>query len=113
MSNESEKGISGKVYYLEKVALLPGSTLHVSLLDVSLADAPAKELAVQVIHNADAVGLDFGLTYQLADVLSDHTYAIRARITHNDHLIFTTTTRHQVVLGVEYVQGQEVLVNLV
>ncbi|MHC8399395.1 YbaY family lipoprotein [Pseudomonas sp. MDT1-17] len=112
MSNETVKTISGTVHYLPRIGLLPGSTLHVSLLDVTLADAPAKELAVEVTPNANAVGLGFNLTYKLADVLCGHTYVISARITHNDHLIFVTNKQHQVILGVDYVQGQEVLVDL-
>lgn len=113
MNNQAVKTIAGKVHYLERIALLPGSTLHVRLLDVSLADACAKELAVQVTPNAERAGLDFNLTYQLADVLSGHTYAISASITHDNALIFTTTEHHPVVLGVDYVKGQEVLVRRV
>lgn len=110
MSNDPIKVIGGKVYYLERIALMPNSTLQVRLLDVSLADAPAKELAVQVTANAETVGLDFNLTYKLADVLNGHTYAISASITHDNQLVFTTTQQHQVELGVDYVKGQEVLV---
>lgn len=111
MSNETVKTISGRVHYLPRIGLLPDSTLEVSLLDVTLTDAPAKVLAVQVTPNAGAVGLAFNLTYNLADVFSDHTYAISAHITHNDRLIFVSTQQHRVVLGVDYVQGQDVLVD--
>ena len=113
MSNEIVKTISGNVYYLARIGLLPGSTLHVSLLDVTLADVPAKELAVHVTSDASAAGLGFDLTYKLADVLPGHTYVISARITDNDQLIFVSKEQHQVVLGVDYVKGQEVLVDLV
>jgi len=111
MNNKTVKTISGRVHYLARMGLPPDSILEVSLLDVSLADAPARVLDVQVTPNARDAGLHFNLTYDLADVFSNHTYAISARITHNDQLIFYTTTQHQVVLGVDHLQGQEVLVD--
>ncbi|WP_448106544.1 YbaY family lipoprotein [Pseudomonas azerbaijanoccidentalis] len=113
MSNEPTMTVGGKVHYFERIALLPNSTLKVRLLDVSLADAPAKELALQIIPNAEKAGLDFNLTYRLADVLDGHTYAIRANITQGDDLIFTNTQHHQVVLGVDHLKEQKVLVSLV
>ncbi|MGF6198617.1 YbaY family lipoprotein [Pseudomonas laurylsulfatiphila] len=113
MSNETVKTISGKVHYLQKIALMSNSTLQVRLLDVSLLDIAAKELAVQITTNAEKAGLNFNLTYKLADVVPGHTYAISASITHEDRLLFATTQQHQVELGVDHVKGQEVLVSLV
>ncbi|MGO4308387.1 YbaY family lipoprotein [Pseudomonas sp. KB_15] len=113
MNNETVKTISGKVYYLPKIGLLPNSTLYVRLLDVSLQDVIAKELAVQITPNAEKTGLNFNLTYSFADVLPGHTYAISASITHEDRLIFATTQQHQVELGADHVEGQKVLVSLV
>lgn len=113
MSNEPVKTLGGKVHYLERIGLPPNSTLHVHLLDISLAGARSKELAVQITPNAEKVGLGFNLTYKLSDVLSGHTYAIRADITCDNKLIYTTTQQHPVALGVDYVKGQEVLVSRV
>ncbi|POF42923.1 hypothetical protein B0D71_08475 [Pseudomonas laurylsulfativorans] len=113
MSSETVKTIGGKVHFLERIALTPNSTLHVRLLDVSLQDVVAKELAVQITPNAEKVGLNFNLTYKHADVLPGHTYAISASITLEDRLLFATTQQHPVELGVDYVKEQEVLVSLV
>jgi putative lipoprotein len=113
MSNEYTMGISGKVRYLEKMGLAPDSTLYVCLDDVSLADAPAKQLAAQVIAHAETAGLNFDLEYSTADILPGHTYAIRAQIKTNDRLIFTSTEHHCVELGVNYLQPVEVLVRRV
>lgn len=113
MNNETVKTISGKVHYLQRIALTPNSTLQVRLLDVSLQDAVAKELAVQITPNAEKAGLNFKLTYSCADVLPGHTYAISANITHEDRLLFATTQEHQVELSADHVEGQEVLVSLV
>lgn len=113
MSNEPVKTIGGKVHYLERIALMPDSTLHVRLLDVSLQDVAPKELAAQITPNAEKVGLNFNLKFRLADVLPGHTYAISASIVHEDRLVFTTTQQHRVELDGDYVKGQEVLVSRV
>ncbi|MNG08811.1 YbaY family lipoprotein [Pseudomonas fluorescens] len=113
MSNESVKTIGGKVYYLPRIGLTANSTLHVRLQDVSLQDVVAKELAVQITPNAEKVGLNFNLTYTLADVLPGHTYAISASITGEGRLLFATTQQHRVELGVDHLKEQEVLVSLV
>ena len=113
MNNETVKTISGKVHYLQKVALLPDSTLHVRLRNVTLRDVFPNELAVQIIPNAEKAGLNFNLTYSCADVLPGHTYAISASITREDRLIFATTQNHEVELSADHVEEQEVLVSLV
>jgi putative lipoprotein len=112
MSNEL-LSISGKVYFLENTVLRRNSTLYVRLQDVSLQDVAAKELAVQITTNAEKAGLNFNLTYKLADVLPGHRYALSARINHEDHLHFISTQTHPVELGVDHVKEQEVLVQLV
>ena len=113
MSNENTLSISGNVHYLERIALSPNSTLYVSLQDVSLADAPAKQLAAQAIPDAQRAGLNFNLQYCTADVLPGHTYAISAQIKTDGELVFTTTEHHPVELGVDGVQAVEVLVHRV
>jgi putative lipoprotein len=113
MSSDTLKSISGKVHYLPRIGLSPNSTLYVSLQDISLIDGPGKELARQVTRNAETEGLNFTLTYRAADFIPGHTYAIRASITDNDRLAFTTTQLHEVLLDVDYLQPQEVLVSLV
>ena len=112
MSNEL-LSISGKVYFLENTVLRRNSTLYVRLQDVSLQDVAAKELAVQITTNAEKAGLNFNLTYKLADVLPGHRYALSARINHEDHLHFISTQTHPVELGVDHVKEQEVLVQLI
>ncbi|WP_247254897.1 YbaY family lipoprotein [Pseudomonas moorei] len=111
MSNENTLSISGNVYYLPKIMLAPNSTLYVCLQDVSLADAPAKQLAAQVIPHAEEAGLNFNLEYSTADVLPGHTYAISAQIKSDGKLVFTTTEHHPVELGVDGVQPVEMLVH--
>lgn len=111
MSNEPVRTISGKVHYLERIALAPNSKLYVSLQDVSVSDVPGKLLDQQVIPDAGTAGLNFNLTYRVADVVPGHRYAISARIKHDDKLIFVTTQHHPVILDAAYLAPQEVLVH--
>jgi putative lipoprotein len=110
MSTDYEKSISGTVHYLLKIQLPPNSTLHVNLLDITSADAPAKELAQQVIPHAETTGLNFDLLYKVADVLPDHRYALRARIETTEQVIFATTKDHAVQLGVDHLRPEDVIV---
>ena len=110
MSSDYQMNISGEVRYLEKVALLPNSTLHVTLQDISLQDVPAKELASQTIRNAETTGLDFDLVYNTADVLDGHRYSVSAEIRTNGRLVFINTEHHLVELGVNYLKPIEILV---
>ncbi|MFL1525909.1 YbaY family lipoprotein [Pseudomonas sp. O230] len=110
MNNDYEKSISGTVHFLLRIELPTHSTLYVNLLDVTCADAPAKELARQVIPHAKTTGLDFTLRYKMADVLPDHRYAIRARIETSEQVIFATTKDHTVQLGVDHLRPEDVIV---
>ncbi|MDI2594022.1 YbaY family lipoprotein [Pseudomonas sp. N3-W] len=109
----STRTIGGKVHYLPRIGLIRNSTLYVILEDVSRADVPAKKLASQIIPNAEVAGLSFNLEYDDVDVIPGHSYAISAHIKTDDRLIFTTTERHSVELGVDYLQPLEILVHLV
>jgi putative lipoprotein len=111
MSNENTKSISGTVHYLRKIGLAPNSTLQVSLQDVSVADAPAKQLATQVIRNAETAGLSFNLEYSTADIQAGHTYAISAQIESEGRLIFINTEHFPVELGVDYLQPLDIRVD--
>jgi putative lipoprotein len=113
MSNENTLSLSGKVHYLERIALAPNSTLYVSLQDVSLADSPAKTLAAQVIPHAERMGLNFNLQYNAADVVPGQTYAISAKIETAGELVFTSTDHHPVELSANRPTPFEVLVHLV
>jgi putative lipoprotein len=110
MNSDHVMSISGTVHYLQKIELPRNSTLHVSLLDVTLADAAAKELAQQVTAHAETAGLDFNLMYNAADVLPGHKYVLRARIETPEQVIFATIRDHAVELGVDHLRPEDVIV---
>lgn len=90
--------LNGEVFYLQRSALPPDATLRVSLQDVSLADAPARELAYQQGRVEGQVPLPFQLSYDPANLRPGHDYAVSARIERDGKLLFISTERHSVKL---------------
>jgi len=89
--------VSGTVNYRERIALTPEAVVLVQLLDVSLADASAKQIAIQTIKPKHQVPIPFELIYDPADIDERMTYAVRATIREGGRLLFTTD-RHYPVL---------------
>lgn len=91
--------LSGKVVYRERMLLPPGAVVEVKLLDVSLADAPAKTISETRITDAKTSPIPYTLRYDSAQIEPRHTYALHARIQEGDRLLFISTTRHTVFAG--------------
>lgn len=91
--------LRGEVSYRERIALPPEALLEVRLLDISLADAPAKSLAVTQVKTRHRLPIPYRLHVDEAKIKRGHTYALEARITVHGKLWFITTTRHQVFSG--------------
>jgi|GEM_PF-1092099 len=90
--------VTGTVAYLERIALPPGSVIKIKLLDVSLQDAPAKEISSQTITTSgEQVPIAFELTFDPNQIESNHTYAVRSEIFVADQLSFTTTQIYPVI----------------
>ncbi|POA17075.1 hypothetical protein C1886_23845 [Pseudomonas sp. FW300-N1A1] len=102
-----------KAYYLERIALLPSTTLYASLQDVSLANAPAREIAHCVIPEANKAGLAFEFSVPASAVMDGHSYAISVRIEANNELIFITQDQHSVDPCANYLQPLDILVRRV
>lgn len=79
--------ITGNVYYLQKIALAPGSKVEVNLQDTSRADAPAKTLgSFTLITTGENVPIPFSINYNPKDIVANHTYTLQAKITQNGEL---------------------------
>ncbi|MBW8189567.1 YbaY family lipoprotein [Neiella marina] len=101
--------ISGDVTYHQRMALSPRAMLTVVLNDVSLADAPAKQMASYAVAlNGKQVPVPFKLALMKSQVEAGHRYSIRASIHVDDKLLFTST-RHY---GVEPMQSGSVQVEV-
>ncbi|TKT80340.1 YbaY family lipoprotein [Aquamicrobium sp. LC103] len=91
--------IQGNVVYRERVALPPAAVIEVQLVDVSLADAPARTIAETRMTADRQVPIPYELRYDDAEIQPGHSYALQARITVEDRLWFINTTRHSVLAG--------------
>jgi len=107
--------LRGTVSYRERVALPPSAIVEVKLVDVSLADAPARTIAGTRIRARAGSPIAFVLRYNSADIAPGKTYALQARITDGDRLLFINTMQYTVFDGgpdntgirVEHVRQQE------
>jgi len=90
--------VSGTVAYRERIAMPENAVLTMQLQDVSLADAPAKVIAEQKFTFAGhQVPLPFELHYDSTKIDPKHRYALSARITVNEQLMFMNTTTYRVI----------------
>ena len=74
--------------------LPPGARVEVQLADVSLADAPAVVLASATVTDAAASPVRYRLSYDPALIERGHRYALQARISLDDQLLFINDTHH-------------------
>jgi putative lipoprotein len=88
---EAVKTIEGSVIYRERMRLPPGAEVEVELQDISRADAPASTLATVLLPAADGPPYAFSMEYPGADIDPRHRYALRAAITVEGKLLFTST----------------------
>lgn len=106
--------LRGTVAYRERIALPRSAVVEVKLVDVSLADAPARTIAETRIAAGPRNPVRYTLRFDRAEIQPRRSYALQARISDGDRLLFITTTRHTVFAGgpnrtdirVERVSGQ-------
>ncbi len=97
-ASATPKSMSGRVTYLQRIALPAGAVIEVSLDDVSRADAPAQRLgSTLVTTTGENVPIPFTVTYDGAAVRPERTYAVSARITIDGQLRWISSTRHPVL----------------
>jgi putative lipoprotein len=88
-STQNEMGqIQGSVAYRERIAVPLGAKLDIQLVDISIADAPAKVIAHKQINMATQVPIPFVLDYPKREIKEGMTYSVSARITDAGKLLF-------------------------
>lgn len=108
------RALRGTVSYRERMALPPGAVVEVKLLDISLADAPARTIAETRVSGR-RIPAPWTLRFDSRQIDPRHSYALQARILDRGQLLFITTERHSVFAGgldntdirVQRVAGQE------
>jgi putative lipoprotein len=97
-TSESQGKVAGTITYLEKIALPAGAIVDIKLLDVSKQDAPAVNIGEQVITTSgQQMPFAFEIKYNTNTIDPRFTYAVRANITVDGNLWFTTDTRYAVI----------------
>lgn len=91
--------LMGTVNYRERMALPPTATVLVQLVDISLANAPAQVIAEDRITGATGGSIPYRLRFDQSSIKPRRTYALQARISDGDRLLFINTTRHTVFAG--------------
>ena len=90
--------VSGTVSYNERLALTPGATLIVELLDTSRADTSSRVIASQTIDGPGQVPIKFDVAYDPARIDAGNLYSVSARIVESDgRLAFTNDTAYDVL----------------
>jgi uncharacterized lipoprotein YbaY len=106
--------LTGTVTYRQRIALPPDAVIDVQLQDVSLQDVPATVIAAErYVAAGRQVPFPFELTYDPAAIISQHTYAVAARITVDGKLRWINTQRYPVLTGGAPVTGVEIIVESV
>jgi len=106
--------LSGTVMYPERVALADGSVVLVTLQDVSMVDAPALVIASTTITTSgENVPIPYTLSYDPALIKAENTYIVRATISKDGTLVWTSTEAKLVIPNGLYVTDVQINVEQV
>jgi uncharacterized lipoprotein YbaY/heat shock protein HslJ len=100
--------ITGSASYRERIALPPAAVFEATLEDISRADAPATVLGRARIESPGNPPIRFSIDFDPAAIDARHRYVVRARITLDGQLMFTTDTVKP-VLGPDHVTQVDLL----
>ena len=90
--------VSGTVTYRHRIRLPADAVVEVRLQDTSRPDAAARIVGQVTIPTAGAqVPIPFRITYNPAAIDPTHSYSVRATITADGKLLFTSTTMYPVL----------------
>ena len=91
--------VTAEVMYRERMLAPPGSSLTVTLEDVSIADKASTVLAEQIIGIDKNTQLPQKITLQVPkeELVENHAYALRAKLEDPDGLLMWTTTERKKV----------------
>lgn len=92
-----KREVTGYVYHRERIALPPNAIVHVQLLDVTRANAPALLIAEQKISNGQQVPFFFDLRYDPKKIDPKRAYAVYATISVEGEIWFANGTGHRVI----------------
>src|SRR5262249_9585758 len=89
--------VSGTIEFKGEAKFEADTVARVTVQDVSLADAPAKLIAEQVIRDLKKFPIPFEVEYDPAVIEKGHTYPLQVRIATKKRLDFINDTRVGVI----------------
>jgi len=89
--------VTGYVVFRQRPSFSLSAVLTVTLDDVSLADTPARISSVETLTPLREPPIPFALHCDPADILANHTYAVRARIEEDGWLLFISARAYHVI----------------
>ncbi len=99
LTGPEQHEVSGQALYRERMLLPADSQLEVRLQDVSRADAPAVLLDKLVRDNIATPPYPFSFHVPADQLQPGHRYAVSARISNGDRLMFITDSHYSVLAG--------------
>lgn len=91
------KTITGTIEFRERIGLTRSSKLEIQLLDISLADVPARIVASKIIDNPGQAPFNFTIEYDPALIVEQNTYSVSARIHDSGQLILISDATNPVL----------------
>jgi putative lipoprotein len=82
--------LRGEAFYRERIALPPDAVFEAVLQDISRADAPAEVLGASRLNPAGQPPFRFEIAFDDAALRPGGRYAVRAKVTLDGKLLFTT-----------------------
>lgn len=89
--------VRGEATYRERIAVPPGAQLEIVIQDVSRADAPAEVIGSVTLSDIGQPPYRFEIPYLPERIVASHRYSVRARLTHQGQLLFTTDQTYPVI----------------
>jgi len=87
-----EATIQGKALYTDTLPLPKNAKFEVFLEDISLMDASSVVIGETTIFPAGQIPIDFSIQFDDDKITLGNRYAVRAKITQNDKLLYVTDT---------------------
>ncbi|MBN2240311.1 MAG: YbaY family lipoprotein [Dehalococcoidales bacterium] len=114
-NTDTKASVKGVITYRERIALPQDNVkIIVKIEDISLADAKATTIGEQLIENpGHQVPFDFSVEYDPADIVENHSYAMRVRIEVGGDLWFTNTSSIPVITRDNPVNDLEIVLSKV
>lgn len=90
--------VTGRVTYLQRMALPPDAEVHVALQDISLQDAPARTIAADtIVTGGGQAPIPFLIEYDPAHIDPAGTYSVHAEIHIGGERRFISTQAYPVI----------------